>query len=135
MHPICGALPVPYVPVGLTCGALGAHRYTYAPSHYRRTFIPLSGSLWDDILHPVFDGVELVGFNNRANAFLLALATCSLLSSTVFPFLFFISHFLSIGWYFGAGVFGLTGCRSLSPSLVSPTISNSNNKNNNNNNN
>ena len=32
MHPLCGALPVPYVPVRVTRGTLMAHRYTYAPS-------------------------------------------------------------------------------------------------------
>ena len=31
MHPLYGALPVPYVPVRVTHGALIAHRYTYAP--------------------------------------------------------------------------------------------------------
>ena len=31
MHPLCGALPVPYVPVLVTCGAVIAHRFTYAP--------------------------------------------------------------------------------------------------------
>ena len=54
MHPLCGALPVPYVSVRVTRGALNAHRYTYAhpaaephssagllfPSQY------LSGTLW-----------------------------------------------------------------------------------------
>ena len=54
MHPLYGALPVPYVQVWLTIGALVAHRYTYAPlccstSQYRRTFIPLSVSLWNDL--------------------------------------------------------------------------------------
>ena len=44
------------------------------------------------------------------------------LSSTIFPFLFF----LSIGWYCGAGVFGLIGCRSLSPNLALPTSFNNN---------
>ena len=52
-------MPVPYVPVRVTLGAFVAHRYTYAPSSYRtslyrRTFIPLSVSLWnylaDDLL-------------------------------------------------------------------------------------
>ena len=43
-----------------------------------------------------------------------------------FPFLFF----LSIGWYCGAGVFGLTGCISLSLSLALPTFINNNNNNN-----
>ena len=75
MHPLYGALPVPYVPVRVTCGA--AHRYIYAPpccrtSQYRRTFIHLSVSLWNDLSNPVFDAVGLVGFKSRANAFLLA---------------------------------------------------------------
>ena len=53
MHPLCGALPVPYVPVLVTRGPVIAHRFTYAPprcrtSQYRRTFIPLSASLWND---------------------------------------------------------------------------------------
>ena len=54
-----------------------AHRYTYAPpryrtSQYRRTFVPLSVSLWNDLSDTVFDGVGLAGFNSKANAFLLA---------------------------------------------------------------
>ena len=39
-----------------------------------------------------------------------------------FPFLFF----LSIGWYCGAGVFGLIGCIPLSFSLALPTFFNNN---------
>ena len=31
MHPLCGTLPVPYVPVQITRGTLIAHWYTYAP--------------------------------------------------------------------------------------------------------
>ena len=77
MHPLCGALPVLYVPVRVTRGTLIAHRYTYAPprcrtSQYRRTFIRLSVSLWSDLVDPVFDGVGLAGFKSRSNAFLLA---------------------------------------------------------------
>ena len=77
MHPLYGALPVPYAPVRVTRGAVIAHRYTYAPprcitSQDRRTFIPLSVSLWNDLSDPVFDGVEVAGFKTRANAFLLA---------------------------------------------------------------
>ena len=50
MHPLCGALPVPKVPVWDTRGAVITHRFTYVPpgcrtSQYRRTFIPLSVSL------------------------------------------------------------------------------------------
>ena len=62
MHPLYGALPVPYVPVRVTRGAVIEHRYTYAPprcrtSQYRRTFVPFSVSLWNDLSDPVFDGV------------------------------------------------------------------------------
>ena len=77
MHPLCGSVPVPHVPVRVTCGAFIAHRYTYAPprcrtSQYHRTFIPLSVSLWNDLVDPVFDDVELAGFKSRSNVFLLA---------------------------------------------------------------
>ena len=41
-------------------------------SQYRRTFSPLSVSLWNDLCDPVFDGVGLAGFKSWANAFLLA---------------------------------------------------------------
>ena len=34
MHPLYGALPVPYVPVRVTRGAVIAHRYTYVPHRY-----------------------------------------------------------------------------------------------------
>ena len=77
MHPIYGAIPVPYVPVRVTRGAVLAHRYTYAlprwrTEQYRRKFIPLSAPLWNDLTNPVFDGVGLEGFKSKANAFLLA---------------------------------------------------------------
>ena len=77
MHPLHGALPVPYVPVRVTRGPVIAHRYTYAPprcrtSQYRMTFIPLSVSLWNELSDPVFDGVGLAGLKSRANAILLA---------------------------------------------------------------
>ena len=77
MYPLNGALPGPYVPVRVTRGAVVAHRYTYEPprcktSQYRRTFVPHSMSLRNDLADPVFDGVGLAVFNSRANAFLLA---------------------------------------------------------------
>ena len=77
MHPLYGALPVPYVPVRVTRVAVIAHRYTYAPTRcrttqYRRTFVPFSVSLWNDLSDPVFNGVGLADFKSRANAFLLA---------------------------------------------------------------
>ena len=77
MHPLSGALPLPYVPAHVTHGALVAHRHSFAPPHcrtsqYSRSFMLLSVSLWNDLSDPVFDGVGLAGFKSRANAFLLA---------------------------------------------------------------
>ena len=66
MHPVSGALPLPYVLARVTCGALVAHRHSFAPPHCRtsqhcRSFVPLSVSLWNDLSDPVFDGVGLAG--------------------------------------------------------------------------
>ena len=77
MHPLCGALSEPNVPVRVTRGTLIAHRYTYTPprcitSQYRITFIPLSVSLFNYLVDPVFDGVGLAGFKSMSNTFLLA---------------------------------------------------------------
>ena len=90
-HPFCGAQPVPYVPVRVTRGALIAHRYTFThprcrTSQYRRTFISLSVSLWNDLFDPVFDGVGLAGFKSRSNAFLMAKLLSPFWSSTIFHF-------------------------------------------------
>ena len=99
MQPLCGALPVPYVPVRVTRGALIAHRYTYAPpgcrtSQHRMAFIPLSISLWNDLVDPVFDGVGLAGFKSRSNTVFVGLFALSFFVFYYFPFLFFSS----IGW-------------------------------------
>ena len=95
MHDIYGALPVPYMPVRVTRGAVIAHRYTYvrprrSTSQYRRTFILLSVSLWNDLSDPVFDGVGLAGFKSSANPFLFACLLAPFLSPTYFPFSSFI---------------------------------------------
>ena len=97
------ALPVPYVPVRVTRGAIIAHPYTYAPprcrtSQYRRTFIPLSVSLWNDLSDPVFDGVRLASFKSRANAFLLAWLLAHFLSLAVFLLSFY--RLVLWGWGF-----------------------------------
>ena len=74
MHPLSGALPLP---AHVTRGALVDHRHSLAPprcrtSQYRRTFVPLSVSLRNDLSDPVFDGVGLAGFKSRVNDFLLS---------------------------------------------------------------
>ena len=54
-----------YASAGYT-RCLAAHLYTYAPprcrtSQYRRIFIPVSVSLWNDLVHHVGDSVESAG--------------------------------------------------------------------------
>ena len=105
MYHLSGALPLPYVPGRVISGALVDHRHSFAPprcrtSQYRRAFVPLSVSLWNDLISPVFDGVGMAGFKNPpfknpgfknpplwewrvSNAFLL---TFSFLSSTILSF-------------------------------------------------
>ena len=83
-------------------GALVAHRHSFAPPHcrtsqYRRTFVPLSVSLWNDLSYPLFEGVGLAGFKSRANAFLLALSALSVVSPTILSSFF---HGLVV-WCFG----------------------------------
>ena len=80
------------MPAHVTCGGLVAHRHSFAAlccrtSQYRRTFVPLSVSLWNDLDDPVFDGVGQAGFKYRANVFLLAYPALS-------PFLLFSLYFL-----------------------------------------
>ena len=76
--------PLPHLRISTVCSMLpGYTRYFDRISVYicasplqnlahRRTFIPLSVSLWNDLVDPVFDGVGLAGFKSRSNAFLLA---------------------------------------------------------------
>ena len=63
MHHLSGALPLLYVPALVTRCALVAHWNSFGPprcrtSQYRRTFVPISVSLWDGLGCPVFDGVD-----------------------------------------------------------------------------
>ena len=44
-HPLCGSLPVPYVPVRVTRGALMAHLYTFAEPRSTAVVLFLSQSL------------------------------------------------------------------------------------------
>ena len=112
MHPLYGALPVPYVPVRVTRGAVISHRHTYAPplcrtSQYRRTFIPWSVSLWNDLSDSIrVRWCETGGFQEQGQCLFIGLAARSLFFSCCFPFLFF--H--SMGWCCGVGVSGLIGC-------------------------
>ena len=137
LHPLYCVRPVRHVPVLVTRGALATHWYTtYAPprcrtSQCRRTFIPISGScgtILPTLYSMVWDRLVL-----RAGMMLfhVPMLLVPFWSSTVFPFL----SFLSVDWYCGTGVFRLIWCRSLYPSLALPTSFNNNNNSNNNNNN
>ena len=69
IHPLYGALSVPYVAVRVTRGALVTHIFTYesprcSTSKYRRTFIRFSVSLWIDLADPILDCVGLAGFKS-----------------------------------------------------------------------
>ena len=92
MHPLNDALPGLYVPVRVTSGALVPNRYTRCrTSHYRRTFVSLSVSLWNGLADTVFHGVALAGFKSRVNVFLLAFAALSLTSYSLLLFFLFSS--------------------------------------------
>ena len=54
MHPLSGALPLPYVPARVTRGALVAYRHSFTPprcrtSQYRGTFVPLSVTIGNNL--------------------------------------------------------------------------------------
>ena len=134
MHHFYGALPMPYVLVSVTRGALVAHRYTYAPNRYktepRSTAVPLFSSQCPRLtIWPTLDSKVRDWRVSSAEPTLLHWLLHRFLSFTIFPFLFF----LSIGWYCMAVVFELLWCRSLSLSLALKTSLNNNNNNNNNN--
>ena len=108
MHLLYGALPVTCVSVRVTPGAVISHRYTYAPprcraSQYSRTFITYCQYLYIAILvTPLWDWRV-----SRAGSMPFYWPSCSL------PFcllLFSLPLLCPLGWYCGAGVFGLIGC-------------------------
>ena len=130
MHPLCGVLPVPYVPVRVTRSTLIAHQYTYAPprcrtSQYRRTFIFLSVSFWNDLVDPYF--MVLDSRVSRAGPMPFCSPNCSLLFCLqLFSLsLLFLYRLVVWGW-----VFGLIGCESPSNGLALPIFFNNNNNNN-----
>ena len=99
MHPLCGALPVPYVRVRVIRGALIAHRYTYAPprcrtSQYQRTFIPLISISLERSDWPRIRWCWIGGFQEQVQPLFVDLVALSFFVFYYFPFLFFSS----IGW-------------------------------------
>ena len=100
LHPLYDALAVTSVYAG--AGYTPAHRYTYVPprcrtSQFRRSFIPLSVSLRDDLSDPVFDGVGLAGFKSMANFILFTKLLAHFFSPAGFPFSAFILWVVIVG--------------------------------------
>ena len=117
LHPLSGAVPLPYVPAHVTRGALVAHRHSFAPppcrtSQYHRTIVPLSVSLWNDLSDAVSDGVGLAGFKS-SQCF-----PVSMICSFFFVSCYFIFFLLPWVGYVGLGV---------SPGLALRTPVNNNN--------
>ena len=97
-HPLCGVLPVPYVPVRVTRGALIAHRYTFAlPAAEPRSTVgllfpcqSLSGMIWLTPYLKVWDWRV-----SRAGPMTSCWSSCSLLFCLQ---LFSLLFFSSIDW-------------------------------------
>ena len=96
MHPLYGALPVPYVPVWVTRSAVIAHLYTYAPPRYRTSQyilqdfyslvnIPVERSWW-----PRIRWCGVGGFQEQGQCLFIGLAASSLFVSCCFTFFSFI---------------------------------------------
>ena len=109
MYPLCGALPVPYVPVWIIRGALVAHRYTCAPPRCRTTQYrcsPLFPPQWPSgtILLTLYSMVrDWRVCQEQSQHIFYWPKLLDPFVSPVYPFL----YFLSIGWYFWARIFRL----------------------------
>ena len=109
LHPLYGALPVPYVPMLVTCGAVIAHQYTPPRcriSQYTAELLLPCQYLFGSILVTPYSIVWDRRVSRPGSMPFIGLVARSLFVSWYFPFLFF--H--SMGWYCGAGVFRLIGC-------------------------
>ena len=73
MHPLYGALPVPYGSVRVTLCLLVVYRHSYAPPRCRasqwRKKHPLALYLWNDHADLVLDGVRQKGMKSGADVF------------------------------------------------------------------
>ena len=106
---LCTLLMVLYLDHICQCrlhgGALVAYLYTYAPprrrtSQYRRTFISLSMSLWNDLANPVFHRVGLAGFKSRTEIFIIGLS-CSILQYYYYFSVSRLSVYMLVLWCWG----------------------------------
>ena len=127
MHPLCGALTVPF-----THGTLTAYRYTYAPprcrtSQYRWTFIPyeyLSATIWLTPYSMVWDWRV-----SRAGPMPFCWSSCSLLFCLQLFFLSLLFLYRLVVWGWGLRTDRVS--ISLSRSCIANLFNNNNNNNNN----
>ena len=92
IYPLYGALPMPYVPVRVTRGALVAHRYTYAPPRPLNVF--LKWSCWTCVRW-----CEIGGFQEQGQCLFIGLAIRSIFCLLLcFLSLFFSYGSVSWGW-------------------------------------
>ena len=89
---------------------------------YSPLSIPLERSGW-----PRIRWCGIGGFQEQVRCLFVGLVALSFFVFDYFPFLFIST----IGGLCGAGIFGLMGCQSPSPSLALPIFFNNNNNNNN----
>ena len=118
MHPLSGALPLPYVPARVTRGALVAHRHSMLPPRCRT-------SQYRDALCPslCLFGTFLVTLCLMVWVWRVARAEPMLSCWHDLLFLFCLLLFYlflpSIEWLRGVGVFGLIECSHSLPALHS----------------
>ena len=117
MHPLRGALPLPYVPARVTRGAFVAHKHSIAPprcrtSQYRRTNLCPSQCLFGTILGALYFMVWNWPFLRAEPIFFPVGLICSFFFAPTF-----FSFLPSLGWLCGVGVFGLIECSHSLPTF------------------
>ena len=135
MHPLNGALPGPYVPVRVTCGALVAHRHTYArlaagPFSTAGLLVP-SRCPSGTILLPPIRWCGTGGFQEQGHCFFIGLG-CSIHTIVFYSFsLSLLSFYRLVLW--GWGLRPDRVYITLSQPYAADLFNKNKNKNNNNN--
>ena len=89
MHPLSGALPLPYVPARVTRGV--SYRYSFAPlrirtSQYRRTFAPSQCLFGTILVTPCIWWCGTGWFKTKSQCFHVGQICSFILSPTIFSF-------------------------------------------------
>ena len=100
MHPLNGALPVPYVPVRLTRGAFVAHEYTYEPPRSTTGLFFPSLCLCGTIVLTLYSMVRDWPVSRAGQCFLIGLS-CSIHSCFLLFSLSRLSFYRLVLWGWG----------------------------------